>query len=212
MMYRCLKEDLIYFENCVDFTFLFCLPASQGGLGIPQLKEQASIQFSASLNLTSAHRESIKDQDTCVREKNRDGHTQSTLRYHYQTLKLARLKGKTAAIHQALPQPLKPYMKQSQYTGASSWLNAIPKEDEDWVFSKQEFRDCVRLRYNHPIPDLPSYCVCKDKPVYTVQHAQQCSRGGGWSKALLALFACHPKFLASAKLFAVPKVPKVPNF
>ena len=22
VMYRCLKEDLIYFENCVDFTFL----------------------------------------------------------------------------------------------------------------------------------------------------------------------------------------------
>ena len=21
-MFRCLKEDLIYFENCVDFTFL----------------------------------------------------------------------------------------------------------------------------------------------------------------------------------------------
>ena len=38
------------------------------------------------------------------------------------------------------------------------------------------------------------------------------AKGGGWSKALLALFACHPKFLASAKLFAVPKVPKVPNF
>ena len=73
-------------------------------------------------------------------------------------------------------------MKQSQDTGASSWLNAIPKEDEDWVFSKQEFRDCVRLlRYNHPIPDLPSYCVCKDKPVYTVQHAQQCSRGAAVS-------------------------------
>ena len=36
----------------------------------------------------------------------------------------------------------------------------------------------MRLRYNHPIPDLPSYCVCKDKLVYTVQHAQQCSRGG----------------------------------
>jgi hypothetical protein len=32
-------------------------------------------------------------------------------------------------------------------------------------------------------------------------------RLGGWSKALLALFACHPTFLASAKLFAVPKVP-----
>ena len=32
----------------------------------------------------------------------------------------------------------------------------------------RELRDCVRLRYNHPIPDLPSYCVCKDKPVYTV--------------------------------------------
>ena len=88
----------------------------------------------ASLKLTSAHRESVKDhiQDTCVREKNSDGHTQLNLRYHYQTLKLARLKGKTAAKHQALPQPSKPYMKQSQDTGASSWLNAIPKEDEDW--------------------------------------------------------------------------------
>ena len=41
----------------------------QGGLGIPQLKEQASIQFLASLKHTSAHRESKKDQDTCVREK-----------------------------------------------------------------------------------------------------------------------------------------------
>ena len=111
---------------------LFSLPSSQGGLGIPQLKEQASIQFLASLKLTSAHRESIKDQDTCVREKNSDGHghTQSTLRNHYQTLKLARLKGKTAAIHQALPQPSKPYMRQSQDTGASSWLNDIPKEDK----------------------------------------------------------------------------------
>ena len=48
---------------------LFSLPASQGGLGIPQLKEQ----FSASLNLTSAHRESIKDQNTRVREKTETG-------------------------------------------------------------------------------------------------------------------------------------------
>ena len=24
VMYRCLKEELIYFENCVDFTFLLC--------------------------------------------------------------------------------------------------------------------------------------------------------------------------------------------
>ena len=45
-----------------------------------------------------------------------------------------------------------------------------------------------------------------------VRNDEELNKLGGWSKALLALFACHPKFLASAKLFAVPKVPKVPNF
>ena len=157
---------------------LFTLPGSQGGLGIQHLKEEASLQFAASLKLTSAHRESIKAQDTCLRDKNSEGFDQSTLRSQYKTLKEVRLKGKTSAILQALPEPSKPFMKQSQDIGASSWLNAIPKEEEDWVLSKQEFRDAVRVRYNLPIPDLPSFCVCKERPIYTVQHAQQCSKGG----------------------------------
>jgi len=162
----------------IHLNNLFTLPGSKGGLGIQNIKEEASLQFAASLQLTSAHRETIKAQDTRLRDTNSEGFDQSTLRSQYKTLKEARLKGKTAAVLKALPEPSKPFMKQSQDVGASSWLNAIPKEEEDWVLSKQEFRDAVKVRYNLPIPDLPSFCVCKDRPAFTVQHAQQCSKGG----------------------------------
>ena len=41
---------------------------------------------------------------------------------------------------------------------------------------KQEFRDSLRLRYNVPLSDLPSKCVCGEK--YTVCHALSCKKGG----------------------------------
>ena len=44
--------------------------------------------------------------------------------------------------------------------GASSWLTVIPLKDMDFDLNKWEFRDAVRLRYDWPIPDNPSVCVC----------------------------------------------------
>ena len=47
MMYRCLlKEDLIYFENCVDFTFLFLCEAFNRRLAQGQLvSEKRKVSF-----------------------------------------------------------------------------------------------------------------------------------------------------------------------
>ena len=44
--------------------------------------------------------------------------------------------------------------------GAFSWLTVIPLKDMDFDLNKREFRDAVRLRYDWPIPDNPSVCVC----------------------------------------------------
>ena len=60
--------------------------------------------------------------------------------------------------------------------GASSWLTAVPLVDQGLVLNKQEFRDSLRLRYNMPLSDLPSKCVCGEK--YTVCHALSCKKGG----------------------------------
>ena len=60
--------------------------------------------------------------------------------------------------------------------GASNWLTVIPLKDMDFDLNKREFRDAVRLRYDWPIPDNPSVCVCRSK--FTVDHAMICQRGG----------------------------------
>ena len=65
---------------------------------------------------------------------------------------------------------------QARYTGASSWLNAIPLEEQGLCLNKEEFRDAVRLRYDMPLKGLPSHCVCGER--FSVSHAQSCKKGG----------------------------------
>ena len=60
--------------------------------------------------------------------------------------------------------------------GASSWLNAIPIEEHGLALNKQEFRDSLCLRYNLPLPNLPSYCGCGE--MFTVNQALSCKKGG----------------------------------
>ena len=67
-------------------------------------------------------------------------------------------------------------VNQSRDKGASSRLTAVPLVDQGVVLNKQEFRDSLRLRYNMPLSDLPSKCVCGEK--YTVCHALSCKKGG----------------------------------
>ena len=53
---------------------------------------------------------------------------------------------------------------------------AIPMEEHGLPLNKQEFRDSLCLRYNLPLPNLPSYCACGE--VFTVNHALTCKKGG----------------------------------
>ena len=67
-------------------------------------------------------------------------------------------------------------VNQSRDKGASWWLTAVPLVNRGLVLNKQEFRDSLRLRYNVPLSDLPSKCVCGER--YTVCHALSCKKGG----------------------------------
>ena len=52
----------------------------------------------------------------------------------------------------------------------------MPLSDQGLALNKQEFRDSLRLRYDLPLVDLPSHCVCGDK--FTLGHALSCKKGG----------------------------------
>ena len=60
--------------------------------------------------------------------------------------------------------------------GSSVWLTALPLKEQGFNLNKREFRDAVKLRYDWPIDDIPSICVCGD--TFTVDHAMICKRGG----------------------------------
>ena len=98
------------------------------------------------------------------------------LKRQHQALKTASVKSRMESIDSTLPSDLLRSVNQSRDKGASSWLTAVPLVDQGLVLIKQEFRDSLRLRYNMPLSDLPSKCVCAEK--YTVYHALSCKKGG----------------------------------
>ena len=55
-------------------------------------------------------------------------------------------------------------------------LQLFTLKDMEFDLNKREFRDAVRLRYDWPIHDNPSVCVCGS--MFTVDHAMICQRGG----------------------------------
>ena len=79
-------------------------------------------------------------------------------------------------IDESLSPDLLQAVHQTRDKGASSWLNAIPIEEHGLALNKQEFRDFLCLRYNLPLPNLPSYCACGE--MFTVNHALSYKKGG----------------------------------
>ena len=60
--------------------------------------------------------------------------------------------------------------------GAGAMLSALPLKSLDNVFSKQEFRDAIRMRYDWEFPGTPRSCACGAK--YTTDHILICRKGG----------------------------------
>ena len=156
-----------------DLRQLVTLTPAQGEPGVPNLRFEAPQQFAASTSITAPHVDSITTQSMFMVAG--ENSTEELKRQH-QALKTASVKSRMESIDSTLPSDLLRSVNQSRDKGASSWLTAVPLVDQGLVLNKQEFRDSLRLRYNMPLSDLPSKCVCGEK--YTVCHALSCIKGG----------------------------------
>ena len=63
-----------------------------------------------------------------------------------------------------------------QQPGCKNWLNNIPIEEFNYSINKQQFLNAVRLRYQLPMPNLPTRCSCGEK--FDAQHVMSCKKGG----------------------------------
>ena len=58
----------------------------------------------------------------------------------------------------------------------SNWLSVTLPKEMSFDLNKREFRDAIILRYDWPIPDTQSVCVCGVR--FTVDQAMIFKRGG----------------------------------
>ena len=117
------------------------LNPNDGGIGIPVLSEEAKFQFDSSTTITKQHVEEIINQNknqieiSAAGENNRD----ELLRLN-RVKKLERKEKIMGKINTCLEQKTKTLVEQARDKGASSWLNALPLEEMDFMLNKQEFR------------------------------------------------------------------------
>ena len=63
-----------------------------------------------------------------------------------------------------------------QQLGYNNWLSITLIEESNYNLNKQRFLDAVQLRYQLPIPNLPTQCPCGKK--FDTQHAISCKKAG----------------------------------
>ena len=153
-----------------DLRQLVTLTPAQGGLGAPDLRFEATQQFSASTSIAASHLDSITTHSMFMVAG--ENSTKEFKRQH-QALKTASAKSRMESIDSTLPLDLLRSVNQSRYKGASSWLTAVPLVDQRLEQNKQEFRDSLRLWYNMPcltyqvsvfvVRSIPSAMPCHAK-------------------------------------------------
>ena len=155
---------------------LFSLPPRDGGLGIPLVKEETRHQHIASILITESHVEAILEQRMTMAEDSRNTGADSIAINEHKERSKVKYEEKKKLIDSQLPEVCRTAVEQARDKGASSWLTAIPLEQQGFQLNKEEFRDSLRLRYSLPLQNLPRFCPCGQS--FTVEHALSCKKGG----------------------------------
>ena len=160
-------------RNCSEAERdLVALPVRIGGLGLINPSDSADAEYSASIRVSAPLVSKIEAQS---HETPEEAEVQRLV-YATRKEKDDGLKEKLEEVKAMLPDKTQRAVDLACEKGASNWLTVIPLKDMDFDLNKREFRDAVRLRYDWPIPDNPSVCVCGS--MFTVDHAMICQRGG----------------------------------
>ena len=152
---------------------LLSLPVRMGGMGIPIFSEISDIEFNNSVKVTSQLTENINRQiHEYIIDKEQEKGIEQTIKKERaeRQKKILEECRKSLSIKEQRANTI------AQMKGASSWLNALPLENEDYSLNKREFFDAIQLRYRWNLNRLPINCVCKEK--FNPDHAMQCMNGG----------------------------------
>ena len=151
---------------------LVALPVRMGGLGLINPSESADAEYSASIRVSAPLVSKIEEQS----HETPDKAEVQQLVYATRREKDHGLREELEEVKAMLPDKTQRAVDLACEKGASNWLTVIPLKDMDFDLNKREFRDALRLRYDWPMPDNPSVCICGS--MFTVDHAMICQRGG----------------------------------
>ncbi|CAH3017189.1 unnamed protein product [Porites evermanni] len=160
-------------RNCSEAERdLVALPVRMGGLGLINPSDSVDAEYSASIRVSAPLVSKIEAQ---FHETPEEAEVQRLV-YATREEKDDGLVEELEEVKAMLPDKTQRAVDLACEKGAFNWLTVIPLKDMDFDLNKREFRDAVRLRYNWPIPDNPSECVCGN--LFTVDHAMIYQRGG----------------------------------
>ena len=181
-------QDLIQpLENAISNIFLpaftdhectqlerdiLALPVRNGGLGIPNPCHEATKEYAASIQITGPLVRQIESQ---MHELPDQSDVQALKRKARQE-KNEIAKEKADLIINSVSPKSKRMLDLASEKGASGWLQVLPISDMGFNLNKREFKDALKLRYDWPLSDIPSNCVCGVR--FNVDHAMICGRGG----------------------------------
>ena len=150
---------------------LLSLPCHFCGLGHINPMKVSDSQFDASLLITASLKDPIIKQSVCAQPPD--------VRFVKAQVHLNRRRAsKEFAMHVRgrLSSQLQRAVDLNSEPGASSWLLALPLQEQGFHLNKQEFWDAVHLRYRWKLLNVPSHCVCGAS--FTIDHAMVCQHGG----------------------------------
>ena len=184
-------EDFLQpLEDCIRFNFipslcgrappndverkLLALPARLGRLGLVNPTSLSSLEYQASVKVTSPLCELILHSEK--HDKFTAANTQISAKGEIIKLKCNSLSSCASELKFSLPNSLQHAMALAQEKGASSWLTTIPLKEFGFTLHKGAFRDSLALRYGWQPANFPTNCSYSS--LFSVEHALSCPKGG----------------------------------
>ena len=151
---------------------ILALPARLGGMGMENPSHEAEREYASSKRVTAPLVDQIVAQSHQLPNESHIKSTQQAVRKE----RVKECEDSAERIRESAPPGIQRILDVASEKGSSVWLTALPLKEQGFNLNKNEFRDAVKLRYDWPIDDIPSICVCGDTS--TVDHAMICKRGG----------------------------------
>ena len=148
------------------------LSVSCGGLGFGNPQAEAMRELNSSVETTAPLVDQIMSQQHQLPDE-------SPVKLAKQTSRHKReedVKEKVRSVYERAPDNLKRTLDLSSEKGSSVWLTVVPPHELGFNLNKRDFRDAIKLRYDWPIEDIPTRCVCGD--IFSVDHSMVCKKGG----------------------------------